>query len=569
MKKTLLLVCGVLFSMSLSAAETETAKNAVKNMGVGWNLGNTLEAHDASKKWTTTEQHETCWGQPVVKPELLKMMKEAGFGAIRVPVTWYQEMDGNGEVNKAWMARVKEVVDYVIDNGMYCILNVHHDTGAHDAHWVVADQTAYALTKDRYEYLWKQIATEFKDYGDKLLFESYNEMLDIHNSWGFATFATDSKYDQAGATNAYQAVNSYAQSFVSTVRATGGNNANRNLIVNTYGACCGSGTWSEHLKEPLSQLVIPEDDAKGHIIVQVHDYPNIENGISGAKTEFDEMVTTWNTYFLSKDIPMILGEWGTSNVDKGAGKTDYDVRKDTFFEFVDYMVKTCKDKGVATFYWMGLSDGSARSLPAFNQPDLAERIVKAYHGNDFKGIYPTADDFQVEYIVNYNDEWSELFLYGDWSSTATLKLSEYKGIRVEMENDGYVGKLQVKLYGKGDGQEDVLPLTGATTTIEFANSQSKIGTEIPRITLQTLAGAQTARIKSVTLIKADGTEEAATGIKLAWGCTLTTESAPKTGIRAVQKEADDDDAIYNLQGQRVNSLRKGIYIRNGKKFVAR
>ncbi len=117
-------------SYSTKAADFETAKDAVKNMGVGWNLGNTLDANDATKTWTTTAQHETCWGQPVTKPELLKMMKEAGFGAIRVPITWYQEMDKDGKVNAAWMSRVKEVVDYVIDNGMYCIINVHHDTGA-------------------------------------------------------------------------------------------------------------------------------------------------------------------------------------------------------------------------------------------------------------------------------------------------------------------------------------------------------------------------------------------------------------------------------------------------------
>ena len=82
MKKKLLFACSLLLCIGVKAADFETAKDAVKNMGVGWNLGNTLDAADASKTWTTTEQHETCWGQPVTKPELLKMMKEAGFGAI-------------------------------------------------------------------------------------------------------------------------------------------------------------------------------------------------------------------------------------------------------------------------------------------------------------------------------------------------------------------------------------------------------------------------------------------------------------------------------------------------------
>ena len=109
------------------------------------------------------------------------MMKEAGFGAIRVPVTWYQEMDANGKVNDAWMKRVKEVVDYVINNGMYCLLNVHHDTGADGGNyksWIKASGANYTQNKAKYEGLWKQIAETFKDYDQHLLFEAYNEMLD-------------------------------------------------------------------------------------------------------------------------------------------------------------------------------------------------------------------------------------------------------------------------------------------------------------------------------------------------------------------------------------------------------
>ncbi len=592
-KKVLLLVCVVFYSMGISAADFENAKNAVKNMGVGWNLGNTLEANqqtiDGKKVTDFTKddywgrqglESETCWGQPYTKPELLKMMKEAGFGAIRVPVTWYNHMDKDGKVKVEWMKRVHEVVDYVIDNGMYCIINMHHDTGADSDgfhSWIKADEDNYNSNKTKYENLWKQIAEEFKDYDEHLLFESYNEMLDKISSWCFASFASAAKYDEAIATSAYNAINSYAQSFVTTVRATGGNNANRNLVVNTYAACCGSGTWSNHLKDPLSRLTIPTDDAKDHLIVQVHDYPNIESGINNAIAEFDDMVAAWNTNILSKGIPMILGEWSTSNVDAGAGKTDYDVRKDIFFQFVEHVVKTCKENDVATFYWMGLTDGASRSLPAFNQPDLAEQLIKSYYGStaDFK--YPTEADFQIQYTVNFVDGWSELFLYGNWNTITPLKLTEYKGVRIEMVEEPAANSLQIKVYGDSDGKsadgstkfkEDYYPLATGTTTTTVTFDKAKTGSTVSRLTLQTNAGALTAKINKVALIKSDDSEVALTPT-VARGCTLTAEAKPReTSIGNIPVfKQNGNNAIYTLSGQQVKNPQKGIYIQNGKKYV--
>ena len=570
-----------LFGLQIQAQEFETATEAVKNMGVGWNLGNTLEAnsqtyHDFTKDNYWGQQgleSETCWGQSKAKPELIKMMKDAGFGAIRVPVTWYNHMDKDGKVNAEWMKRVHEVVDYVINQGLYCIVNVHHDTGADSdsfKSWIKADEANYTQNKARYENLWLQIVEEFKDYDEHLLFESYNEMLDKLNSWCFASFASTNKYDAAVAKSAYNAINSYAQSFVTTVRNTGGNNATRNLVVNTYAACCGNGTWSDHLKEPLSQLTIPTDPAANHLMVQVHDYPNIANGIANVKKEIDDMMAAWNTHILSKGIPMILGEWGTANVDEGDGKTDYDVRRDVMFEFVDYMIAKCKENHVATFYWMGLSDGAYRSLPAFNQPDLAERIAKAYHGSDFAGTYPTENDFNISYLVEYEKDWAELFLYGNYNSVSALKLTEYKGLRIEMD-DNYGSKLQVKVYGDATGSSFkeayyTLSANSKTTTVNFENA--KTGSTVSRITLQTNVGATKAKINQVALIKSDNSE-----VKLspttAWGCTLSTESTPVSGIHELHYTPQTDNRIYNLQGQQIAQPRRGIYIQNGKKFIAK
>ena len=552
MKKILLFACGMLMSFSAQAQDFETAKDAVKNMGVGWNLGNTLDANDATKTWTTTAQHETCWGQPVTKPELLKMMKEAGFSTIRVPVTWYQEMDKDGKVNDAWMNRVKEVVDYVIDNGMYCILNVHHDTGADEGSyksWIKASTSNYNTNKTKYEGLWRQIAEKFKDYDQHLLFEAYNEMLDEKNNW-----------NEPASDDGYKAINSYAKSFVTTVRGTGGNNKQRNLVVNTYSASSTANA--------MKKLDLPEES--GHIIFQLHSYPNWKSE-SNAKTEIDNLISNIKTNLL-KRAPVIIGEYATFTT--WPSKIDYyDTDRKVALYAMDYLIKQTKTAGIGTCYWMGLSDGESRSMPSFNQADLAQTLIKAYYGSIDGYKYPTADDFETIYSVKYADEWSEAFLFGDWNRTAK-KLADYKGVRVEMDNDSYAGKLQVKVYGEkksgsSDYNEQYVQLASGSNTTEVTFDTSILGSTFWGITLQTQVGALTAKVKKATLIKADGSESSLTVTK-AWGCEVSTESTPKTsGIRNVQfNKREASDAIYILQGQRISKPRKGLYIQNGKKLMA-
>ena len=568
----LLLMCG----MHLQAQEFETATQAVKNMGVGWNLGNTLDANNQTNHDFTKDNYwgqqglesETCWGQSKAQPELIKMMKDAGFGAIRVPVTWYNHMDKDGKVNAEWMKRVHEVVDYVINQGLYCIVNVHHDTGADSdtfKSWIKADADNYTANKDRFVELWKQIAEEFKDYDEHLLFEGYNEMLDANSCWNYPTWYSDGKnYDANYAAKSLQTINNYAQTFVNTVRGTGGNNSKRNLIVNTYAACAG-GSWG-HIDEVIKQMKLPTETKKGHLIFEVHSYPNISN-LNTAKSDFSNVVKSLKTNLVTLGAPVIFGEWGTSNVDNGK---DYVERREDMIEFLEFFVKTCKQNDIATFYWMGLSDGAYRSLPAFNQPDLAECITKAYHGNDFAGIYPTEDDFNISYIVEYEKEWAELFLYGNYNSVSPLKLTEYKGLRIEMD-DNYGSKLQVKVYGDATGSSFkegyyTLSADSKTTTVNFEND--KTGSTVSRITLQTNVGVTTAKINKVVLIKSDNSEVKLTPT-IAWGCSLSTESSPVSGIHDIHYTPTADDRIYNLQGQQIAKPQRGIYIQNGKKFIAK
>ncbi len=571
-KKFLFLICTLFVcGMQAMAKDFENATTAVKNMGVGWNLGNTLDANDATKTWTTTDQHETCWGQPVTKPELLKMMKEAGFGAIRVPVTWYQEMDANGKVNEAWMKRVKEVVDYVINNGMYCILNVHHDTGADGGSfksWIKASTDNYNSNKDKYEYLWKQIAETFKNYDQHLLFEAYNEMLDPYNSWCFASFATSDKYDAQVAASAYEGINSYAQSFVNTVRGTGGNNAKRNLVVNTYGCCSGGGTWNSHLKDPLKEMKLPTDAAgEGHIIFQVHAYPSIVNTSNGKITgnrtidsiqsEIDDMINAWKEHLVSKGAPVILGEWGTSNVDGEV--TDYDARRDLMFQFCEYFVKQCKANDIATFYWMGLTDGMARFFPAFSQPDLAKTLLQAYHGTDFNPVLPDAQKYSISCTVDFTNQWGELYLYNGSSFTS----ADYSSIVLELEEAPSSGSVQFKVYCSKYSNGYSRDITAAESTLPFA---ATMGT-IKSITLQCKQNSARVKVKSVKLKKKNG-EVLLCNPSVAWNCTMS-DITVTTGINSVKSDVPSDSRIYDLMGRQISTPTKGIYIRNGKKYIVK
>lgn len=563
-RKYLLMMFCVALPLWSFAADFETATQAVKNMGVGWNLGNTLEANSGSGLQPTNDgywgvqglESETCWGQPYTTEALITMMKNAGFGAIRVPVTWYNHMDKDGNVDAAWMKRVHEVVDYVINAGLYCIVNVHHDTGADGGNfvsWLKADETIYSQRKARYEKLWTQIATEFKDYDQHLIFGGYNEMLDTCNSWCFASFNTSSKYDAKVATSAYNAINDYGQSFVNAVRATGGNNASRNLILNTYCSASGAGSWNSHLLDPLKEMKMPSGESN-HIIFEVHSYPSISN-LSQAKKNLDQNISDLQTYLASKGGPVIFGEFGTSS-SNGDGTNDYTNNRTNMFDFLTYFVQQTKAKGMACFYWMGLSDGVYRSMPAFNQPDLAECLVKAYRGNTTGFTYPEASKEPVTVF-----EGEKQLDWGQAISVTGQTISNYgKGFQlaIDFEVNGDSPDFQ---FFFGDWSSKIKFIIGGTTYDGDYNPSS-----------HGVAKGATGTIV-VTFPDADYATEASKGILFqGTGIKVTKVVCMAAGTSKIARPTvvnRANEEIYNLQGQRVSAPRKGINIVNGRKVIYR
>lgn len=344
----------------------EKADAAVHNMLIGWNLGN---AFDATGDWIlkntsgTVSDFETAWGNPVTPDTLMTKLKELGFGAVRIPVTWRYHFDEEGNIDEAWLARVQQVVDQAMDAGLYCIINVHHDTGADG--WLRATEANFSRNSKIFEKLWVQIAECFKDYPDTLLFEGFNEILDDKSEWN------NPKKEAVTVTNKYN------QLFVDTVRATGGNNAARNLICCTYAAATTDSV--------LSGFTVPEDGVTDHIIAEVHFYIPYEfitdEGVTWTtplseyteyvKQSIDSAFTRVKLKLATKGIPMIIGEFATDDKDNTEDR----------IKWYTHVIEKANEQNITCFIWdngngfcMGHID---REGDADDFPEIIEACVNA------------------------------------------------------------------------------------------------------------------------------------------------------------------------------------------------
>ncbi len=310
---------------SSSASSYKSAQELVSKMTVGWNLGNTLDCCNCT--WLSNKMDcETAWGNPKTTEAMIKSVKKAGFNTIRIPVSWNDHMDSSGKIDEKWLDRVQEVVDYAYNNDMYVILNTHHELN-----WLKLDSASQKTVSKKFNYLWKQIATRFKNYDERLIFEGLNEPRTegSANEWNGGTSAER------------KVLNELYKGFVKTVRATGGNNKTRFLILNPYGANSGSAATAD--------LWIPEDDDR--IIVSVHAYSpynmalnrySAENKLTSAgKNEINNVFANIDKAFLSKGIPVIMGEFGTINKSNTANRTEH----------AEYYISVAEKYGVPCIWW--------------------------------------------------------------------------------------------------------------------------------------------------------------------------------------------------------------------------
>lgn len=355
-------------------------------MGLGWNLGNQLEASSGGLP------SETCWGNPEITKELIDTVKAQGFKTVRIPVS-YLDMIGDGpdyKIDTDWLDRVQEVVDYVVNNDMFAIVNMHGD-GYYtvDHSWLLCaeDDDKQTEIKDKYGKVWTQIADRFKDYDQHLIFESMNE--EFNNDYG--------KPDE----KAYDNINAYNQIFVDSVRATGSNNEKRWLLLP------GWNTNIEYTAGDDYNFKIPTDkgckaDGK-RIMISVHYYDPFNFTIDEnktAKTQWgkyavknydnwgqedyvDSQMALLNEKFVSQGYPVVIGEFGAQ--DKTEKFADYNEFRRYWSE---YLIKAAKKNGVVCVYWDNGYNGNKgfgiinRFDYTITQPDLIAGMMRAINSTD-------------------------------------------------------------------------------------------------------------------------------------------------------------------------------------------
>ncbi|MCL1877248.1 MAG: glycoside hydrolase family 5 protein [Defluviitaleaceae bacterium] len=320
-----------------------TAVDWVANVRVGWNLGNTLDTYSGGSgfSWlgggvyanTTVAEMETAWGNPITTRENFETLREAGFNAVRIPVTWNKAADEQYIIREDWMARVTQVVNYALDSDMKVLLNSHHDNAIFRLHDIHMDDSKIAM-----ERIWTQIAYAFRDYDEMLVFEGLNEPRTIGTpaEW---TGGTEEERDNLNILN---------QLFVDTVRSTGGNNAYRVLMIPTYAASASANAQRA--------LVIPTDSVEDKIIVSLHMYSPWEfalrTGPEGVETEWSRenpedtrpitgpLDMAYNL-FVSNGIPVIFDEMGALNRDNEEARA----------EWVEFYMSHARSLGIPCFWW--------------------------------------------------------------------------------------------------------------------------------------------------------------------------------------------------------------------------
>jgi|APHig6443717817_1056837.scaffolds.fasta_scaffold49615_2 aryl-phospho-beta-D-glucosidase BglC (GH1 family) len=395
----LLILVGFLLS-STSKAQLPTAQQIAGEMKIGLNLGNTLEAICG----------ENAWGAGHTSQQLIDSVKAAGFNTIRIPVAWFCHSDTiNSTIDEDWLVRVKEVVDYCINDDLYVIINAHWDKGWLENRVNLANQSE---VNQRQEAYWTQIAEYFKDYDEHLLFAGANEP-NVHDATAMSVLMT------------------YHQTFIDAVRATGGNNSSRTLIVQ------GPSTDIEETNKFMTSM--PTDEIADRLMLEVHYYTPYQfclmdkdadwgkmfyywgkgnhsttdasrNATWGEESDVEKFFGMMKTKFVDKGIPVIIGEFGAYKR-KLNPPSDQELNNASVEYYLRYVVKSTTKKGIIPFYW----DTPGGMFNRSNGKIIDQGIVDA--------IMLGAKEGTTSAVTSSNINTIELFP-NPFDSTFTLKIDK-------------------------------------------------------------------------------------------------------------------------------------------------
>ncbi|MCL1844566.1 MAG: cellulase family glycosylhydrolase [Defluviitaleaceae bacterium] len=354
----------------------------VMSIGPGWNLGNQFDAHqyhglgfswlgDGTYEGTSVAQLETAWvggTDNVVTREFFEMINELGIEAIRIPVTWNKVAPGpDYQIREDWMARVYEVVGWAYDLNMHIVLNTHHENSfnTHD------EIHGIGLMEEEVEHSvfilstwWDQIARQFEPFGERLMFAGLNEPRARQGEWG------------GGIPETRHGLNLLNQAFVDTVRATGGNNERRFLLVPTHAASASDNAFNDFL--------IPEDTTEDRVILAVHTYSPFawaHDGIGeyGGIDEIRPHLERVAGHGERLGVSVMLTEWGSIN---NGDDDSLAQREQHAFDYVT----VARELGMATFWWDNNSPAAGtHGFGLFNRsnlqvhfPTIVDAIIRAY-----------------------------------------------------------------------------------------------------------------------------------------------------------------------------------------------
>lgn len=361
-----------------NAGMSDNAMTLASKMDLGWNLGNTLEATSGPNGNGVYTAGETLWGNPKTSKVLIDGVKAAGFNTIRIPCAWsgYIENQSTFKIKDSWLMRVREVVDYCVDNDMYAIINIHWDGGWLENNPTYAQQNA---VNTKQQALWEQIAVAFREYDQHVLFAGTNE---VHFDFGTPT------------TEYITVQQSYLQTFINAVRSTGGRNTYRNLIVQGY---------NTNINHTNTYFTMPTDPASNRLMAEIHFYDPYDFTLDQTSTKYYwgadfaglGNTSTWGqeawvdgefakmkTKFVDNNIPVVMGEYGAILRSSLTGQTltNHLASRN---HYLNYVTKKALENGIIPVYWdngpmgnnsLGLFN---RSTGAVTDTDAVQAIVSA------------------------------------------------------------------------------------------------------------------------------------------------------------------------------------------------